>query len=100
MTVLYTIIVIVAEIIICLFTNALVNKYLSDNNNFSLSDDALIVLLSALFWPVLIPTCILVIITKGAIKLFDKISDKLLYMKLGRLDKLRKQKEKVDEIKK
>lgn len=90
MTALYTIIVILAEIIMCLFTNALVNKYLG-NNNFSLSDDALIVLLSALLWPVLIPTCILVIITKGTIKLFDKISDKLLDIRLDKLDKLRKQ---------
>lgn len=93
MTVLYTIIVILAEIIMCLFTNALVNKYLG-NNNFSLSDDALIVLFSALLWPVLIPTCILVIITKGTIKLFDKISDKLLDMMLDKLDKLRKQRNK------
>lgn len=90
MTVLYTIIIIIAEIIMCLFTNALVNKYLG-NNTFSLVDDALIVLLSALLWPVLIPTCILVIITKGVIKLFDKISDKLLYIRLDKLDKLRKQ---------
>jgi hypothetical protein len=90
MTVLYTIIIVVVEIIMCLFTNALVNKYLG-NDTFSLTDDASIVSLSALLWPVLIPICILVIITKGAIKLFDKISDKLLYMRLDKLDKLRKQ---------